>query len=62
MLYYDRTDINKGILLKVTAAKNVWFAIIIFFNHGFKFQDSVCNDCHVLTMLSVNSDITINVD
>ena len=38
-----------------------------FFNHGFKFQDSVCNGCHVLTMLSVNiSNIAIitieNVD
>ena len=38
-----------------------------FFNHGFKFHDSVCNSCHNLTMLSVNiSDITIittkNVD
>ena len=29
-------------------------------NHGFKFQDSVCNGCHDLTMLSVNiSDIAI---
>ena len=25
-----------------------------FFNHGFKFQDSVCNGCHDLTILSVN--------
>ena len=38
-----------------------------FFNHGFKFQDSVCNGCHQLTMLSVNiSDIAFitakNVD
>ena len=24
-----------------------------FFNHGFKIQDSVCNGCHELTMLSV---------
>ena len=37
------------------------------FNHGFKFQDYVCNGCHDLTMLSVNiSDIVIitikNVD
>ena len=31
-----------------------------FFNQGFTFQDSVCNGCHDLTMLSVNrSDITI---
>ena len=39
----------------------------LFFNHGLKFQDSVCNVCHDLTMLSVNiSDIAIitikNVD
>ena len=38
-----------------------------FFNPGFKFQDSVCNGCHYLTMLSVNmSNIAIitvkNVD
>ena len=38
-----------------------------FFNHGFKFQDSVSNGCHDLKMLSVNiSDSTIitvkNVD
>ena len=38
-----------------------------FFNNGIIFQDSVCNDCHDLTMRSVNiSDITIittkNVD
>ena len=31
------------------------------FNHGFKFQDYVCNGCHHLTILSVNiSDIAIN--
>ena len=31
-----------------------------FFNHGFEFQDSVCNGSYDLTMLSVIiSDITI---
>ena len=36
------------------------FCHFCFFNHGFKFQDSICNDCHDLTMLSVNiSDIAI---
>ena len=25
-----------------------------FFNHGFKFQDSVCNGCHDLMMLCLN--------
>ena len=38
-----------------------------FFNHGVKFQDPVCNGCHVFTMLCVNiGDVTIitvkNVD
>ena len=34
--------------------------LLFFFNHGCKFQDSVCNGCHDLTMLSVNiSDISI---
>ena len=28
--------------------------LLFFFNHGFKFQDSICNGCHDLTMLSVN--------
>ena len=28
--------------------------LLLVFNHGFKFQDSVCNVCHNLTMLSVN--------
>ena len=31
-----------------------------FFNHGFKFRDSISNGCHDLTTLSVNiSDIAI---
>ena len=38
-----------------------------FLNHGFKFQDHACNDCHDLTMSCPNiSDIAIitveNVD
>ena len=33
---------------------------IEFFNHGFEFQDYICNGCHDLTMLSVNiSNIAI---
>ena len=31
-----------------------------YFNHGFKFQNSVCNGCHDLTVLFLNlSDIAI---
>ena len=59
MLYYDRIDISKGIdLAKSNSSKcticHYWF------NHGFNFQDYVCNGCHDLSMLSVNiSNITI---
>ena len=53
MLYYDRIDI------KVTTRNNSKQCLICI-NHGFKFQDSFCNSCHVLTMPSVNmSDIAI---
>ena len=32
----------------------------LFFNHGFKFQDSLCNGCHDFSMFYLNiSDITI---
>ena len=30
-----------------------------FFNHWFKFQDYVCNDCDDLAMLCLNSGIAI---
>ena len=31
-----------------------------FFNHGYKFQDSICNGCHHLTMLCLTvSNIAI---
>ena len=69
MLYYNRIDnISDGIdLAKSNNSKECMICHYCFFNHGFKFQDSVCNSCHDLTMLSVNvSDITIiivkNVD
>ena len=33
---------------------------LLVFNHGLKFQDSVCNGCHDLTILFLNiSDIAI---
>ena len=46
-------------LLKVIAMKNVWFSTIVF-NHGFNYQYSVCNGCHILLMQCVNiSNIAI---
>ena len=48
---------------KVIKVKNVLFAIIVFFNPGFKFQDYICNGCRDLTMLCDITIITVkNVD
>ena len=63
----DLIQAKKLILLKVTAKNECMICHYWFFNHEFKFEDSVCNGCHDLSMLSVNvSDIAItnvkNVD
>ena len=68
MLHYDRIDISKGIdLAKSNNSRECMVCHYWLFNHGFEFQDSVCNGCNNLTMLSVNiSNIAIttvkNVD
>ena len=61
MLYYDRTDTSKGIdLAKSNNGKEFMIYRYWFVNHGFNVQDHLCNDCHDLSMLSVNiSDIFI---
>ena len=60
MLYYDRTDISGGIdLTKSNNSKERMICHYWFFNHGFEFQDSLCNNCHDLTMLSVNISDTV---
>ena len=61
MLHYDRTDISERIdLAKSNRSKGYMICHYWFFNHGFKFQNSVCNGCHDLTMLRLNiSDTTI---
>ena len=61
MLYYDRINIGEGIdLSKGNNSKECMICHYCFFNNGFKFQDSICNGCHDLTMLTVNiSDIAI---
>ena len=56
MLYYDRTDLSEEIYL--TKSNNS--TDLNDFNHGFKVQDSICNGCHNLTILSLNlTDIAI---
>ena len=69
ILYYDRTDVSKGIdLNKMSASKECdIFYYWYFLNKGFKFQPNVSNRCHDLLILSMNfSDIVIlnikNVD
>ena len=61
MLYYDRIDISEGIdPTKSNKSKECMICHYCFFNHGFKFQDSVYNGCHDLTILCLNiSDIAI---
>ena len=56
MLYYNRND-----LAKHNNNKECMICHYFFFNHGrFKFQGSVCNGCHDLTMLTINiSNIVI---
>ena len=68
MLYYDIIDISEGMdLAKSSNSEECMICNYSCLNHRFKFQDSECNRCHNLTMLSVNiSDIAItsikNVD
>ena len=68
MLYYDRIHISKGTdLAKSNNSKECMICCYWIFNHGFKFQDSVCNGCLDLTLFNVNiSNIAIisvkNVD
>ena len=68
MLYYDRIDLSEGTdPAKSNRSKQCMICHYSHFNHGFKFQDSVCNGCHDLTILYLNiSDIAVitvkNVD
>ena len=68
MLYNDRIDVSEGIdLTRSNNSKECMICHYWFFNNGFKIEDSVCNECHDLTMLCLNiNDITIitvkNVD
>ena len=60
-MYYDRIDLRERI--DVAGTNNSKECIIFpywFFNHRFKFQGSVLNGCHYLTMLCLNvSDTAI---
>ena len=52
MLYYDRIDPSE--IIDVTKSNNSKEYIVChywYFNHDFKFQSSICNCYHNLTML-----------
>ena len=61
MLYHDRIDLSAGIdPVKSSNSKECIVCHYWFFNHGFEFQNSDCNDFHFLTMLCLHfSDIAI---
>ena len=52
MLHSDRTDITEAIdVAKSNNSKECMVCHYLYFFRRFKFQSSVCNDCHDLTML-----------
>ena len=61
MLYHDKIDTSERIdPTKSNKSKEWMICHYCFFNHRFKFKDSVYNDCHDLTILFLNiSDIAI---
>ena len=61
MLYYDRIHISERIdVVKINSSKECIVCHYWFFNHVFKFQDSVSDGCHDLIISCLNiSDIVI---
>ena len=47
-------EMKELIVLKVITVKNALADTISLFHHEFEFQDSVCNNAHDLTILSLN--------
>ena len=53
MLYYNRTDLSYRIDVAISNnSKKCTICHYWFFNHGFKFQEFVCNGCHVLSWIN----------
>ena len=62
-LNYDRINWSEGIHpAKSNNSKECMVCHYWFFNHEFKFRNSVCNDCHGLAMLYLNlSDLLLSL-
>ena len=62
MLYYDRIYVSQGIdPAKSNNSKECIVYHYWFFNHGFKFQNSVCNGCHDLMMFCLNTSDIVTI-
>ena len=61
MLHFDKIDLKEEIVPVKSNNSKEWIVFHYrYFNHAFKFKNSVCNSCHVLTMLCLNlSNIAI---
>ena len=61
MLYYDRIGLGEEIdLTKSKNSKELIVCYYCYFNHELKFQNTICNSCHDLTMFCLNlSNIAI---
>ena len=62
MLYFDRIDVFEGIdVHKTSKSKESNICHYCYFlNKGFKFQPYICNNCHDLSIMTLNlSDIII---
>ena len=59
MLYLDRTDVLKELMLLKQVHKRVWYlSLLAFLSKGFMFQSYVCNRCHDLLSMNLE-DIAI---
>ena len=54
MLYYSRINFPKGIDVNNTSAFKKYISIfVLFLDKGFRFQTTVCNSCHKVSMMSI---------
>ena len=58
MLYYKRIDVSEGIDINNTSASkecticHYWY----FLGKGFTFEPTICNDCHGVLMMAIETD------
>ena len=61
-MHYGIIDISEGIgIIKINRSKECMICHYWCFNHGFKFQDPVCNGCHDLTSVNIRDIVIFTV-